>query len=71
MELQKSQNHRDGLFELLKKGPVAVTLGLDPEYFQFYQNNKETGPYFSSSYYRPSVYGVLLESKQYAEEGFE
>ena len=58
-----------GLFELLKKGPVAVTLGLDPEYFQFYQNDRETGPYFNTGYYRPSVYGVLLESNQYAQDG--
>ena len=60
-----------GLFELLKKGPVAVTLGLDPEYFQFYQNDRETGPYFNTGYYRPSVYGVLLESNQYKEDGLE
>ena len=59
-----------GLFELLKKGPVAVTLGLDPEYFQFYGSSK-TGPYFNTGYYRPSVYGVLLESNQYAQDGKE
>ena len=60
-----------GLFELLKKGPVAVTLGLDPEYFQFYQNDDSIGPYFDTAFWRPSVYGVLLEYNQYKEEGKE
>ena len=66
-----SAYNKYGLFELLQKGPVAVTLGLDPEYFQFYQNDNENGPYFNSGYYRPSVYGVVVEYNQYKEVGKE
>ena len=58
-----------GLFELVMRGPTAVTLGLDPEYFQYYRNDCEQGPYFDTSYWRPSVYGVVVEYLQYAVEG--
>ena len=34
-----------GLFDLVMRGPAAVTLGLDPEYFQYYRNDREEGPY--------------------------
>ena len=54
-----------GLFDLLMKGPVAVTLGLDPEFFQYYRNDGEEGPYFNSGYWRPSVNGVVVEYYQY------
>ena len=58
-----------GLFELLQKGPVAVALGLDPEYFQFYQNDRENNLYFDTTFWRPSVYGVVVEFNQYVEDG--
>ena len=58
-----------GLFELVARGPTAVTLGLDPEFFQYYRNDREEGPYFDTAYWRPSVYGVVVEFKQYAVEG--
>ena len=58
-----------GLFELVMRGPTAVTLGLDPEYFQFYRNDREEGPYFDTAFWRPSVYGVVVEYLQYAVEG--
>ena len=54
-----------GLFDLLMKGPVAVTMGLDPEFFQYYRNDGEEGPYFNSGYWRPSVNGVVVEYSQY------
>ena len=57
-----------GLFELARSGPVAVTLGLDPEFFQFYDGGV-SGPFFDKAFWRPSVYGVLKEYRQYAEEG--
>ena len=57
-----------GLFDLLKKGPVAVSLGLDPEYFQYYRSDRAVGPYFDTSYWRPSVYGVVLEYYQYVTD---
>ena len=57
-----------GLFELVMRGPVAVTLGLDPEFFQFYDGGA-SGPFFDKAFWRPSVYGVLKEYRQYAEEG--
>ena len=57
-----------GLFELARSGPVAVTLGLDPEFFQFYDGGA-SGPFFDKAFWRPSVYGVLKEYRQYAEEG--
>ena len=60
-----------GVFELLKKGPVAVTLGLDPEYFQFYKNDSEDGSYFTNAYWRPSVYGVAIEYHQYEKNDSE
>ena len=58
-----------GLFEMLLKGPTAVALGLDPEYFQYYRSDAEEGPFFSTAYWRPSVYGVVVEYKQYAVDG--
>ena len=58
-----------GLFDLVIRGPTAVTLGLDPEFFQYYRNDREEGPYFDTAYWRPSVYGVVVEYLQYAVEG--
>ena len=58
-----------GLMDLVMKGPTAVTLGLDPEFFQYYRNDREEGPYFDTAYWRPSVYGVVVEYKQYAVDG--
>ena len=58
-----------GLFDLLMKGPVAVTMGLDLEFFQYYRNDGEEGPYFNSGYWRPSVNGVVVEYSQYAANG--
>ena len=58
-----------GLFDLVMKGPTAVSLGLDPEYFQYYRNDRAEGPYFDTAYWRPSVYGVVMEYNQYAVEG--
>ena len=57
-----------GLFDLVMRGPTAVTLGLDPEFFQFYDGGV-SGPFFDKAFWRPSVYGVLKEYRQYAEEG--
>ena len=54
---------------MMMRGPVAVSMGLNPEYFQLYRNDRERGPYFNTSYYKPSVYGVVMEYNQYAEEG--
>ena len=56
---------------MLQKGPVAVTLGLDPEFFQYYQSDRQNGPYFDTAFWRPSVYGVVVEYNQYEEEGKE
>ena len=50
------------------KGPVAVSLGLHPEHFQYYRNDKE-GRYFNSVYWNPSVYGVVVECSQYVANG--
>ena len=58
-----------GLFDLVMKGPTAVSLGVDPEYFQYYGSDIEYGPYFDTAYWRPSVYGVVIEYKQYATAG--
>ena len=58
-----------GLFDLVMKGPTAVSLGLDPEYFQYYRNDRAEGPYFDTAYWRPSIYGVVVEYNQYAIEG--
>ena len=58
-----------GLFDLVMKGPTAVSLGLDPEYFQYYRNDRAEGPYFDTAYWRPSIYGVVVEYNQYAVEG--
>ncbi|KAK8791726.1 hypothetical protein WA588_002035 [Blastocystis sp. NMH] len=58
-----------GLFDLLMKGPVAVTMGLDLEFFQYYRNDGEEGPYFNTGYWRPSVNGVVVEYSQYAANG--
>ena len=58
-----------GLFDLLMRGPVAVTMGLDPEFFQYYRNDSEEGPYFNTGFWRPSVNGVVVEYSQYAANG--
>ena len=58
-----------GLFELMQKGPVAVALGLDPRTLAFYSSDVDDVPYLSQGYYRPSVYGVVMEYHQYAQEG--
>ena len=58
-----------GLFDLLMRGPVAVTMGLDLEFFQYYRNDGEEGPYFNSGFWRPSVNGVVVEYSQYAANG--
>ncbi|KAK8826138.1 hypothetical protein WA538_001284 [Blastocystis sp. DL] len=58
-----------GLFDLLMRGPVAVTMGLDLEFFQYYRNDGEEGPYFNSGYWRPSVNGVVVEYSQYVANG--
>ena len=44
-------------------------INLDPEYFQYYCNDRDQGPTFDTSYWRPSVYGVVVEYLQYAVEG--
>ena len=44
-------------------------INLDPEYFQYYRNDRDQGPFFNTSYWRPSVYGVVVEYLQYAVEG--
>ena len=51
-----------GLFDLVMRGPTAVTLGLDPEYFHYYRNDREEGPTFDTAYWRPSVNGVVVLS---------
>ena len=58
-----------GLFDLLMRGPVAVTMGLDLEFFQYYRNDGEEGPYFNTAFWRPSVNGVVVEYSQYAANG--
>ena len=58
-----------GLFDLMMKGPVAVTLGLDLEFFQYYRNDRSEGPYFNTGFWRPSVNGVVVEYSQYAVDG--
>ena len=60
-----------GLFELLQKGPTAVTLAIDLEYFQFYRSDRGKGPYFNKAFWRPSIYGVLVEYRQYITNGNE
>ena len=50
-----------GLFDLMKRGPVAVTMGLDPHLFQYYRNDRDGEFYFNSSSNQPSVYGVVVE----------
>ena len=64
--MPKCSSNKYGLFELLQKGPVAVALGLDPEYFQFYQNDRENSLYFDTTFWRPSVYGVVVEFNQFS-----
>ena len=44
-------------------------INLDPECFQYYRNDREEGSTFDTSYWRPSVYGVVVEYLQYAVEG--
>ena len=63
-----------GLFEMLERGPVAVALGLNTKRFQYYGGHdydlvKTGDQYFDSAFWRPSVYGVVLEYKQYVGEG--
>ena len=58
-----------GLFDLMMKGPVAVTLGLDLEFFQYYRNDGGEGPYFNTAFWRPSVNGVVVEYSQYVADG--
>ncbi|KAK8794877.1 hypothetical protein WA588_003734, partial [Blastocystis sp. NMH] len=60
-----------GLFDLLMRGPVSVTMGLDLEFFQYYRNDGEEGPYFNTGFWRPSVNGVVVEYSQYAANGKE
>ena len=50
---------------------MTVTMGLDPEFFQYYYNDGEEGPYFNTGYWRPSVNGVVVEYSQYAANGKE
>ena len=50
-------------------GRVAVTLGLDSVFFQYYRNDGEEGPYFNTAFWRPSVNGVVVEYSQYAANG--
>ena len=63
--------NKHGLFDLVKKGPVAVTLGLDPNHFQYYRNDRDEGPYFDTAFWRPSVFGVVVEYYQYHEDSDE
>ncbi|KAK8789515.1 hypothetical protein WA588_001398, partial [Blastocystis sp. NMH] len=58
-----------GLFDLMKRGPVAVTMGLDPQYFQYYRSDRDGEFYFDSSSNQPSVYGVVVEYSQFAADG--
>ena len=58
-----------GLFDLMKRGPVAVTMGLDPQYFQYYRSDRDGEFYFDSSSNQPSVYGVVVEYSQFAVDG--
>ena len=58
-----------GLFDLMKRGPVAVTMGLDPHLFQYYRSDRDDELYFDSSSNQPSVYGVVVEYSQFAEDG--
>ena len=62
-----------GLFELVMRGPTAVTLGLDPEYFQYYGSDNVVGPYFDSvlttNQWQASVHGVVVEYYQYESDG--
>ena len=60
-----------GLFDLMKRGPVAVTMGLDPHLFQYYRNDRDGEFYFDSSSNQPSVYGVVVEYSQFAVDGKE
>ena len=48
-----------GLFDLVTRGSVAVTMGLEPEYFRYYRNDREKGPFFA--FWRSSAYGVVVE----------
>ena len=48
---------------------VAVTMGLDTEFFQYYRNDGEEGPYFNTAFWRPSMNGVVVEYSQYAANG--
>lgn len=61
-----------GLFEMIERGPVAVSMGLDVRQFQHYSgvdHDLENGwHYFNTAYWRPSIYGVIVEYKQYEGE---
>ena len=65
--------NKRGLFELVMRGPTAVTLGLDPEYFQYYGSDNVVGPYFDSvlttNQWQASVHGVVVEYYQYESDG--
>ena len=58
-----------GLFKLMKEGPVAVTMGLSTEFFQYYRSDSYKGLYFDASSNKPSVYGVVMEYSQFAADG--
>ena len=58
-----------GLFELMTRGPVAVTMGLDTKMFQYYRSDRVKDFYFDSSANQPSVYGVVVEYSQFAVDG--
>ena len=61
--------NKKGLFQLMADGPVAVLMGLDPKYLQYYRSDSNMGPYLSTSAGYPSVYGVVVEYHQYAVDG--
>ena len=44
---------------------------MDPEYFQFYKNDNNDGSYFTNAYWKPSVYGVVVEYHQYESNDSE
>ena len=67
-----SSYNKYGLFQMLERGPVAVSMGLNIRQFQHYSgldHELENGMnYFNTAYWRPSIYGVIVEYKQYEEE---
>ena len=58
-----------GLFKLMEDGPVAVLMGLDPKYLQYYRSDSNKGAYLNTNFGMPTIYGVLVEYYQYAVEG--